>query len=97
MNPLRILENIPEGVFAINQECRITYFNQRAEEITGYSQEQALGKTCHEVFRPEICQSTCSIKQSMATGKESFDQQVNVLNRFNRPLSIRIQTSPLRD
>jgi DNA-binding NtrC family response regulator len=33
----------------------------------------------------------------MATGKESFDQQVNVLNRFNRPLSIRIQTSPLRD
>ena len=97
MNPLRILENIPEGVFAITQDCRITYFNQRAEEITGYSREQALGKTCHEVFRPEICQSTCSIKQSMATGKESFDQQVNVLNRFNRPLSIRIQTSPLRD
>jgi PAS domain S-box-containing protein len=97
MNPLHILENIPEGVFAINQECRITYFNQRAEEITGYSREQALGKTCHEVFRPEICQSTCSIKQSMATGKESFDQQVNVLNRFNTPLSIRIQTSPLRD
>lgn len=97
MNPLRILENIPEGVFAINRECRITYFNQRAEEITGYSREQAFGKTCHEIFRPEICQSTCSIKQSMTTGKESFDQQVNVLNRFNRPLSIRIQTSPLRD
>ncbi len=97
INPLHILENIPEGVFAINRECRITYFNQRAEEITGYAREQALGKTCHEVFRPEICQSTCSIKQSMATGKESFDQQVNVLNRFNRPLSIRIQTSPLRD
>jgi PAS domain S-box-containing protein len=97
MNPLRILENIPEGVFAINRDCRITYFNQRAEEITGYSREQALGKTCYEVFRPEICQTTCSIKQSMATGKESFDQQVNVLNRSNRPLSIRIQTSPLRD
>ncbi len=97
INPLRILENIPEGVFAISRDCRITYFNQKAEEITGYSREQALGKTCHEVFRPEICQSTCSIKQSMATGKESFDQQVNVLNRFNRPLSIRIQTSPLRD
>ena len=97
MNPLRILENIPEGVFAINQDCRITYFNQKAEEITGYARELALGKTCYEVFRPEICQSTCSIKQSMATGKESFDQQVNVLNRHNRPLSIRIQTSPLRD
>ncbi len=97
MNPLRILENIPEGVFAITEECRITYFNQKAEEITGYSREQAIGKTCHEVFRPEICQSTCSIKQSMATGRESFDQQVNILNRFNRPLSIRIQTSPLRD
>lgn len=97
MNPLRILENIPGGVFAINHECHITYFNQRAEEITGYGREQALGKTCYEVFRPEVCQSTCSIKHSMATGKESYDQQVNVLDRFNRPLSIRIQTSPLRD
>ncbi len=97
MNPLQILENIPEGVFAINRDCRITYFNQKAEEITGYSREQAIGKTCHDVFRPEICQPACSIRRSMATGKESFDQQVNVLNRFDTPLSIRIQTSPLRD
>ncbi len=97
MNPLQILENIPEGVFAIGQDCRITYFNQKAEEITGYSRQQAVGKTCYEVFRPEICQSTCSIKRSMTTGKESFDHQVNVLDRSNKPLSIRIQTSPLRD
>ena len=33
----------------------------------------------------------------MAIGKELFDQQVNVLDRCSRPLSIRIQTSPLRD
>jgi PAS domain S-box-containing protein len=97
MNPLQILENIPEGVFAISQDCRITYFNQKAEEITGYTRQQAVGKTCYEVFRPEICQSTCSIKRSMTTGKESFDHQVNVLHRSNKPLSIRIQTSPLRD
>ena len=34
MNPLHILENIPEGVFAIDRDCFITYFNHKAEEIT---------------------------------------------------------------
>jgi PAS domain S-box-containing protein len=97
LNPLQILENIPEGVFAINRDCCITYFNQKAEEITGYDRQQALGRTCHEVFRPEICQSRCSIKESMTSGRELFDHQVNVLDRSSRPLSIRVQTSPLRD
>jgi len=97
LDPFQILENMPDGVFAVNQDCRITFFNQRAEEITGYTRRQVMGKICYEVFRPEICQTTCSIKKSMKTGKESFDHQVNILDRSNRPRSIRIQTSPLRD
>jgi PAS domain S-box-containing protein len=97
LDPFQILENMPEGVFAINQDCRITFFNLRAEAITGYTRQQVLGKVCYEVFRPEICQTTCSIKKSMKTGKESFDHQVNILDRSNRARSIRIQTSPLRD
>ncbi len=88
---------MPEGVFAINRECRITYFSKRATEITGYTRKQVLGKPCYEIFRPEICQVDCSIKQSMATGKETFDHQVIILDRFNKALSVRIQTSPLRD
>jgi len=33
----------------------------------------------------------------MSTGKELFDHQVNVMDRASKPMSIRIQTSPLRD
>lgn len=97
VNPLQILENIPEGVFATSRDCRITYFNQKAEEITGCNRERAVGKKCFQVFRAEICESPCFIKQSMETGRESSDQLVHVLDGASRALPIRIQTSPLRD
>jgi len=46
VSPNRILENIPEGVFAIDRNCLITFFNQKATEITGYPREKAVGMYC---------------------------------------------------
>jgi len=97
LNPNQILDNIPEGVFAIDPDCRITYFNQKAAEITGVPCQQATGKTCCEVLQPEICYFQCSIKQSMDTGKELFDLQVSILDQANNPLCVQMQTSPMKD
>lgn len=97
MTPLQILENIPEGVFAVDPKCVITYFNHKAEEITGYSRARILGKRCSDVFRTENCGSRCTIRHSMAQGKEILDYRVNILDRSERPFPVRIQASPLRD
>ncbi|MEW6442137.1 MAG: sigma 54-interacting transcriptional regulator [bacterium] len=97
MSPLQILESIPEGVFAVDPSCQITYFNQKAEEITGYRRSHILGKRCADVFRTEICESRCIIRRSISTGKEFFDNQVHILDRSDRAVPIRIQSSPLRD
>lgn len=97
MTPLQILENIPEGVFAVDPNCFITYFNQKAEEITGYPRARILGKRCADVFRTENCGSRCTIRHSMTQGKEILDYRVNILDRAERPFPVRIQASPLRD
>lgn len=97
MTPVQILENIPEGVFAVDPNCIITYFNQKAEEITGYSRARILGKRCADVFRTENCGSRCTIRHSMTQGKEILDYRVNILDRSERPFPVRIQASPLRD
>ena len=45
-----ILESVNEGVIVINDQGIVTVFNRAAHEITGISQEQALGKPIPEVF-----------------------------------------------
>ena len=38
-----ILDSVADGVFTVDQEMRITWFNRAAEEITGFSREAQLG------------------------------------------------------
>ncbi len=41
-----LLESIAEGVFTLNREGRISFWNGSMERITGYSADEALGQTC---------------------------------------------------
>jgi len=49
-----ILESISDGVFTVNHEWRIMSFNRAAEEITGVSRQEAIGRFCWEVFRSNV-------------------------------------------
>lgn len=41
-----ILDSISEGVFTVDLDWRITFFNRAAEEITGIGRGEAIGKRC---------------------------------------------------
>ena len=47
-----LLESVVEGILTLDQHGRITFFSPGAERITGWSQEQVIGRSCDEVFRP---------------------------------------------
>jgi PAS domain S-box-containing protein len=46
-----LLESVVEGIVTLNRQGRITYFSRGAERITGWKQEQVLGKAIDEVVR----------------------------------------------
>jgi signal transduction histidine kinase len=48
-----VLESMADGVYTMDFEKRITSFNPAAEQITGWKAEQAIGRTCEEVFRAQ--------------------------------------------
>ncbi|AEH45121.1 PAS modulated sigma54 specific transcriptional regulator, Fis family [Thermodesulfatator indicus DSM 15286] len=59
-----ILNNFNEALLVVNRNYQIIYFNKKAEILTGFSVEEALGKSCHEILKSTICQNNCIIKES---------------------------------
>jgi len=92
-----ILDSIADGVFTIDLEFNITYFNSAAQKITGVSGDQALGKKCFDVFRANICQTTCALGETMKTGKQSINLPINILNSEGDRIPASVSTSVLKD
>ena len=49
-----ILENLPDGLFIVNPNRVITFWNKAAEKILGYPAEEIIGKTC-DYFKSPTC------------------------------------------
>ncbi|MBU0472730.1 MAG: sigma 54-interacting transcriptional regulator [Bacteroidetes bacterium] len=92
-----ILNSIVEGVFTVDQDLRITYFNKAAEKITGVRVENALGEFCFEVFKSNLCEVSCPIKTAILTGCDSINQKVNILRFDGKEIPISINASALKD
>ena len=92
-----ILESVADGVFTVDKDFTITFFNRSAEKITGVSRQIAVGKKCHEVFRTKICQTGCVLRRSIETGKDGAHARINILNSKGTVVPISIETSVLRD
>ena len=60
-----IIDSINDGVFTVDSQWRVTSFNRAAEQITVVKREDALDRPCCEVFRASICETDCSLRQSL--------------------------------
>jgi PAS domain S-box-containing protein len=92
-----ILESISEGVFTVDSEWRITCFNRAAEKITGFRWGEAIGRKCYEIMHANRCETGCLLRETLKTGKEYFDQVINIVNRAGRNFPLSIRTSVLKD
>ena len=92
-----ILDSIADGVFTVDKDWNITSFNRAAEKITGMTEKEAVGRKCFNVFHANICQTACSLRETLTTGKEIIDVPVNILNYEGRLIPITISTALLKD
>lgn len=92
-----ILDSVADGVFTVDSSMHITWFNRSAEQITGFTQEEALGRPCCEIFRSSICFSACPVREAMASGRSVESREIDILNRDNREIPISVSASVLLD
>ena len=78
MNSLfkRILDNLFDAVYFTDLERRITYWNQAAEQLTGYSAEEVVGTRCGDNILMHVddsgrllCQGECPLSRVIADGR----------------------------
>ena len=92
-----ILNSIADGVFTTDNEGKITFINKAAEEITGFSSKEAIGHFCFDIFRADICQTRCALKETLKTKKEITNLSVTILNKDGKKMPISISTGVLKN
>lgn len=98
-NQLRrfILDSVPVAIVTMAYDFKITSFNDRAEELTGYSAREAIGRLCHEVFHCSRCKNGCPVQTVHRNKKSALGLEAEIVNRSDEIIPVRIGVAVLED
>lgn len=94
---LAVLDSITEGVLAVDQQWRITYFNRAAERITGLQGSEVVGQPCWEVLRSNLCDNSCPLAATLKQGQEVKQRIAYIVTAEGRQKPICLSTALVQD
>lgn len=92
-----ILDSIGEGLFTVDKNFRINYFNRAAEKITGIKREEAIGRFCKYIFKSQLCFKNCPITQVLESGKNLYDVECEIKSETGALVPIKLNAAILRN
>jgi len=100
---LGILNNLSEGVYFVNMDRAIIFWNKAAEDITGFSKEEMIGKHCQESNLRHIdaegrlvCDMGCPLYATINDGQQR-KHEVFVRHKHGHRIPIRVNIFPIWD
>lgn len=93
----RILDNLKEGIIAHDLDRRIYFFNRAAENITGYSRKEILGRDCHEAFGAPFCGNRCSFCSDIPSMNEHKAYPLPITTADGEPRRIEMSITRMND
>jgi len=98
-----ILDSLQDGVYFVDMNRRITYWNKGAERITGYESSEAVGISCSDNLLVHIddkgvnlCKAGCPMAQTLMDGLER-ETEAYLQHKDGHRLPVILRVSPLRD
>ncbi len=92
-----VFDSISEGVFTVDPSFVITSFNRAAEQITGFSAAEAIGKRCYEVFRTEVCHRQCALRDALTSTAPVENVRVHIISQDGVEKPIAVSATVLRE
>ena len=98
-----IIDNLYDGVYFVDRDRRITYWNKGAERISGYTDEQAIGRRCRDNLLNhvtangiQLCQDHCPLAAVMEDGKPR-EAEVYLHHADGYRVPVMVRATALRD
>ncbi len=98
-----LLDNLHDGVYFVDKDRTITYWNRGAERITGYMSDEVRGKCCADNILKHIdekgnplCNGGCPLSETLADGKLR-SAEVYLLHKDGHRVPISVRVAPIRD
>jgi diguanylate cyclase (GGDEF)-like protein/PAS domain S-box-containing protein len=98
-----LLDHMSDGVYFVDRQRRIQYWNKSAQQLTGYAAAEVVGRPCHESRLCHsgehggcMCEAECPLTACMADG-EAREVTVLLRHKVGRRLPAAVRVRPMTD
>lgn len=99
----RIVDNLHDGLYLVDRNRVITYWNKAAERISGFAAEDVVGKCCGDNVLSHVdgkgcalCTGTCPLAETMGDGRLR-QSQIYLHHKDGHRIPVAVRASPLTD
>ncbi|MEA5077876.1 MAG: GGDEF domain-containing protein [Anaerolineaceae bacterium] len=107
MNPyetlLQVMNYISDGVYFVDLDRKITYWNEAASKITGYSAAEVMDRPCFDDGMGHIsedgthlCGASCPLKLTLHSG-DIQNNRIYLLHKEGHRVPVWVKVVPLKD
>lgn len=96
----RVVEGLHDGLYIVDRDRKISYWNSAAEEISGYSADEVIGASCSDNILThvdsegnQLCFGGCPLEQAIQDGRpREAEVYMHHKDGHRVPVSVRIST-----
>jgi diguanylate cyclase (GGDEF)-like protein/PAS domain S-box-containing protein len=101
----KVVENLHDGLYFVDRNRVITYWNRAAEQISGFTADEVIGTSCSDNILTHVdsegnslCAGMCPLAATITDGKPREDEvYMHHKDGHRIPVSVRVSTLPDRD
>jgi diguanylate cyclase (GGDEF)-like protein/PAS domain S-box-containing protein len=98
-----VVENLHDGLYIVDRDKKISYWNRAAEKISGYSAEEVIGSSCADNILThvdsegnQLCLGGCPLEKAIQDGI-SREAEVYMHHKDGHRVPVSVRVSSLTD
>ncbi|MGB8481642.1 MAG: sensor domain-containing diguanylate cyclase [Acidobacteriaceae bacterium] len=98
----KLLDNLYDGVYFVDPDRTITYWNKGAERLTGYAASEAVRRHCFDNFLMHVdkagcrlCLNGCPLSKTLADG-EHHEMELFLRHKLGHRVPVQVRVEPIR-
>jgi len=91
------VRSLPIAVVVVSPELKIIRFNPWAQEVTGYSEEEAIGRHCGDILHGVMCGVNCPMKTVINLRQPTLQVETTIQTKQGNVIPVKMTAAGLFD